>query len=170
VGPEAVRRASVLTLVIGLSATDATASVTFEQPTARIPVWPCRLVVKPPLLGAIETAWNASPTLRRQCRELADAGAVVLLEWGRFDAQTRARTRIGRTRTGTISAVVSVPPVDNVIELVAHELEHVLELVRGIDLKSEARRSRGVWKTPGGFESQRAIDVGLLVAAEVRRH
>ena len=35
--------------------------------------------------------------------------------------------------------MVSVPPVSDVIELVAHEMEHVLEWVDRCDLPGEAR-------------------------------
>ena len=54
------------------------------------------------------------------------------------------------------------------VELVAHELEHVLERVRGLDLAAESRqRDSRVWKAFGGFESQRAIDISRQVAREV---
>ncbi len=66
-------------------------------------------------------------------------------------------------------AIVSVPPVAKAIELVAHELEHVIERVEGRDLPREARRrGSGVWEAVDGrFESRRAIDVGRQVAQEV---
>jgi hypothetical protein len=64
--------------------------------------------------------------------------------------------------------MVYVPPVDAAIELVAHELEHVLERARGQDSAAESRRrDSGVWRAFDGFESQRAIDMGRQVAREV---
>ena len=131
-------------------------------------VWPCRLVVKPTLFGVVEDGWKRSATLRGQCRELADARAVVVLEWGPSDSYTRASTRLGKGTAGTVIAMVHIPPVSEAIELVAHELEHVLERTRGLDLATESRRpGSGVWKAFGGLESQRAIDAGRQVAKEV---
>jgi hypothetical protein len=140
----------------------------FSAPV-RMPPWPCRLVVKPTLLGVVEEGWERSPTLRRQCRELADASSVVVLEWRQpRDSQSRASTRMGTDSAGVVVAMVYVPPVGAAIELVAHELEHVLERTRGQDLAAEARRrDSGVWKAIDGFESQRAIDIGRQVAREV---
>ena len=69
---------------------------------------------------------------------------------------------------GVIVAIVSVPPAANAIELVAHEMEHVIERVEGRDLPREARRrASGVWETfRGRFESRRAIEVGRQVAGK----
>jgi hypothetical protein len=153
-------------------ATVGSASVSPEvqdRSHVRIPAWPCRLVVKPTLLGVIEEGWERSPTFRRQCRELAAASAVVVLEWRESrDSQSRATTRMGTDFTGVIVALVYIPPVTTAIELVAHEIEHVLELTRGQDLAAQSRRrDSGVWQAFGGFESRRAIDVGRQVAREV---
>lgn len=141
-----------------------------QDPTpVRIPPWPCRLVVKPTLLGVVEEGWERSPTLRQQCRELGDASSVVVLEWRQTrDSQSRASTRMGTNIAGVVVARVYVPPVGHAIELVAHELEHVLEKTRGQDLATESRRrGSGVWQAFDGFESQRAIDIGRQVAREV---
>lgn len=136
---------------------------------ARIRPWPCRLIVKPPLLGAIEAAWERSATLQRQCRDLSGARAVVILEWGKTDSQSRAMARIAVDSSGVVVAYVSVPPVSEAIELVAHELEHVIERAHGVDVHAESkRRGSGVWRAYGGFETQRAIDAGAQVAKELR--
>ena len=139
-----------------------------ERP-ARVRQWPCRLVVKPTLDGVVEDGWRRSPTLQRQCRDLAEAGAVVALEWGRTDSQSRALNDMKLAEDGVVVARVSVPPVSDAIELVAHELEHVIERARGMDYAAEAkRRGSGVWRAYGGFETQRAIDAGRQVAKELR--
>jgi hypothetical protein len=139
-----------------------------EDKPARVSRWPCRLIVKPTLLGVIEDGWERSPTLRRQCDELASARAVVALEWGAADSDSHARTRWG-VQEGVVVARAAIPPVGNAIELVAHELQHVLEKVRGLDFEAEARRpGSGVWRAVGGYETQAAIDVGRQVAKEVR--
>jgi hypothetical protein len=77
-------------------------------------------------------------------------------------------TRLGRVSGGVAVATVLVPPVSHVIELVAHEIEHVIEWADGLNLPGEARRrGSGVWESIGGFETQRAIDTGHQVAREV---
>lgn len=160
--------AFALAMVLTVGA-NASASEQQDPAPGQIRPWPCRLIVKPTLLGVVEDGWERSPTLRRQCRELAEARSVVVLEWRESpDSQSRAITRMGTDSAGVVVATVSVPPVSDVIELVAHELEHVLEKARGLDLAAESRRRDArVWKAFGGFESQRAIDIGRQVAREV---
>jgi hypothetical protein len=137
-----------------------------ENP-AEIRPWPCRLVVKPTLLGVIEKGWERSATLRQQCEELAVARAVVKLEWGKTDSQSHALSRISSDK-GVVVAVVSIPPVSDAVALVAHELEHVLERIRGVDFAAESKKRRsGVWRAFGGFETQAAIDAGRRVSEEL---
>jgi hypothetical protein len=135
----------------------------------RIPRWPCRLVVKPTLLGVIEGGWERSPTLRRLCEALAEAGAVVTLEWGPMpDSQSRARAHLDR-RGGVAVARIVVPPVPEAVELVAHELQHVLEWARGLDYETESKRpGSGVWRAFAGFETTAAIEAGRQVGKELR--
>ena len=154
-------------VVAALPGLGATVAAHPEQP-AEVRLWPCRLIVRSTLLGAIEDGWKRSPTLRRQCEELARARAVVTLEWGKTDAQSLARTRLRWDREGVVVAAVAVPPVSGAVALVAHELEHVLERVRGLDFEEESRRRHSeVWRAFGGFETQGAIDVGRRVEREL---
>jgi len=61
-----------------------------------------------------------------------------------------------------------VPLNTETLQYIAHELEHLLEFADGLDLSREAERNAsGVWQTVHGFETQRAIDIGLQVAREV---
>lgn len=146
-------------------------AATRPWPPARIPAWPCRLVVKPTLLGVVADGWERSATFRRQCRELALAKAVVELKWGHLDSQSRAVTEMGVDTDGVLVARVSIPPVSEALELIAHELEHLLEKASGLDYISEAKRpGSGVWRAFGGFETQRAIDAGRRVRAELRNN
>jgi hypothetical protein len=57
----------------------------------------------------------------------------------------------------------------DIVELIAHEIEHVLERVEGINLLVEWRlgRSRVTLLSGGAFETGRAIDAGRRVAGEV---
>jgi hypothetical protein len=131
---------------------------------------PCRLVVPQPLREIVDDAWRRSATFRRQCRDLADARAVVVLTLrARFGRAAQADTAIGIDAAGIVVATVSVPLDGRTVELVAHELEHVVERVTGIDLAGESRRrDSGVWRASGGFETHRAIEAGRRVAREVR--
>ncbi|MPY91018.1 MAG: hypothetical protein GEU99_24285 [Luteitalea sp.] len=57
----------------------------------------------------------------------------------------------------------------NVVEIVAHELEHVLEQVDGVPLQRLARvRGSGVAQVgPEDYETERASDVGRRVSTEL---
>jgi hypothetical protein len=67
--------------------------------------------------------------------------------------------------------VVAVPTGSETVELMAHELHHVIECIRGFDHKAEAaRRGSGVWRSAGElevYETQAAIDAGRQVAKEL---
>jgi hypothetical protein len=134
----------------------------------RVSRLPCRLVVSGALLEAIERGWELSPTFKRQCDDLAAARAVISLAWDPPNAQWHARTRMG-TQDGIVVAYVAVPPVDEAVGYVAHELEHVLERIRGLDFAAESKRAgSGVWRAASGdFETQAAIDAGRQVWKEV---
>jgi len=125
--------------------------------------------MKPPLRDVVEKGWQRSPTLQRQCRDLANVGAVVELPWGRrSDSGLRAVTNMKLTADGIVVAHVSVPPESNVLVLVAHELEHVIERAQGVDHAAESKRSgSGVWEIHGVFETQRAIDAERRMAKEL---
>jgi hypothetical protein len=168
----AARKAQQYTAALTLSfiaCASIGAGVQTSDKGARIPRWPCRLVVKPTLLGVVEDGWERSPTLRRQCDELAEASTIVVLEWDTTtDSQSRAKTQID-LRDGVVVAMIFIPPVPEAIELVAHELQHVLERVRRVDFEAESKRpGSGVWQAFGGYETKAAIDAGRQVAKELR--
>jgi len=55
------------------------------------------------------------------------------------------------------------------VELIAHELEHVLERLEGVNFLLGAQvRGSGISLSGGTFETTRAIDAGRRVAREVR--
>jgi hypothetical protein len=112
-----------------------------------------------------------SEIIRRQCEELAAAQAVVVLEWGVMDSQSHARTAM-EVRAGRVVASVKLSALGDTIVLMAHELQHVIEQTRGLDLRAEATRAgSGVWQSFGGsYETQAAIDVSRQVAQELRAY
>jgi hypothetical protein len=78
------------------------------------------------------------------------------------------------TRAGTNRvAAIEIPALDNVVELIAHEIEHVIEQLDGIDLPAHAaRKDSSVTELESDetmFETVRARRVGALVASEVRQ-
>jgi hypothetical protein len=140
-----------------------------EKP-ARPSPWSCRLIPVSKLRPLVENGMERSETIRRQCDELAAALAVVVLEWGVMDSQTQARTEMV-VRDGVVVATVKLPPIGDIIALMAHELQHVIEQTRGLDLGAEAKRSgSGVWQALGSYETQAAVDVERQVAKELREY
>ena len=144
-----------------------TAADTAQSP-GKAREWPCRIVVEPPLLREVEKSWRSSASFRRQCEALADKRAVVELRPGAETSFSSARTRITKAEGGVVVGRVEVPLSTDVIEFIAHELEHILERAEGVDLPRESERTgSGVWRAVDGFETQRATDMGRQVAREV---
>jgi hypothetical protein len=139
-----------------------------EKP-ARVDPWPCRLITSSTALrSVVEEGMERSETIRRQCEDLAVSRSVLVLEWGAFDSQSHARTQMA-VRDGVVVATVRLPPLGDTTVLLAHELQHVIERTRGLDLPAEARRpGSGVWRAFGGYETQGAVDVSRQVARELR--
>ena len=84
-------------------------------------------------------------------------------------------TQVSRYDGGRIRADVTVPVSSRAPELIAHELEHVIEQLDGIDLLAKSRlKSAGVracecGDQPASFETTRAVSTGLRVAQELQR-
>ncbi len=129
--------------------------------------WPSQLLISGDLREFAELAWNHSATFRDQCRQLGAARAVVIV---RSSQETfRAKARIGLSADGVTVAHVSVRRSPLAVELIAHELEHVLERTEGINyLLQTTRPHSGVSRSASGFETRRADDAGRRVAEEVR--
>jgi hypothetical protein len=144
-----------------------------SQPAIALPL---NLIVPPFLRSVVDSMMLSSPTFRRQCVRIANApGTVVIL--GYFQPSDtehiRARTVVSTTPQGTRVAMVAIRPVDDPVELIAHELEHVLEQLDDVDLAALAavptsgvRRCDCAKET---FETIRAARAGRAAAAEVRK-
>ena len=124
----------------------------------------------------VETMLRGSPTFRRQCLRLAaEPSLTVRLEMNphalRSDA--RAKTRMTRNAQGHLDAVVEIAPLRDTQELIAHEFEHIIEQLDGIDLAAHAAQSRSgvsaIGSEGGLFETVRAQRMGLKVASELRK-
>ncbi|HTU99720.1 MAG TPA: hypothetical protein VMF13_04225 [Luteitalea sp.] len=123
-----------------------------------------------PIRRAIDEMHRSSATFRRQCLRLAAAQRVHISM--HFDPRLtssswRARTAINRRDGQVVSARVLLPLSLQAVELIAHELEHILEQIDGVDLPRHVDAG-AVWKDgDGSFESARAIGIGRRVAQEV---
>jgi hypothetical protein len=75
-------------------------------------------------------------------------------------------------RAGTfLEADVQLGCVARVVELVAHEFEHIIEQLDGVRLADVGERAPSLVKVSGQgtFETRRAIEAGRAVADEVTR-
>jgi hypothetical protein len=130
------------------------------------PVLPCRVLAQARLQPIVEASWAGSPTFRKQCLALAQAGAVVLLQIDSVE-QTRwaAESRIGRLPSGRVMARVRVRDGRESPEVVGHELEHVLERIEG----RHPALDPGGTSAGGAYETRRAQRAGRQVAEEVAK-
>lgn len=120
---------------------------------------------------ALKRMWQLSPTFRRQCRRLSAAPQLrvnlLLEELARHPSSYRARAAMRHQNGVLVSAVIHLTWLEDPVELIAHEIEHVIEQLDRVDLQAHAR-SGTVWKRDdGAFETRRAIAVGRRVAHEM---
>jgi hypothetical protein len=120
----------------------------------------------------LEGMLRRSATFRRQCVRIAGEPRVTIhLQVPSVGTRgARAITRFVWQKDGRLEANIEIAPMNDDVELVAHELEHVIEQLDRIDLPSKAvLPDSGVHVLSGNmFETTRATRVGLRVAQEVR--
>jgi len=141
-----------------------------EGPLARPVVLPSNLEVAAVFRPFLNEMWQTSPTFRGQWRRLTAGTGVrvsVLVDvLPRGASTSRARTVVTHQDGSLVSHVYLTPSLD-AAELIAHELEHILEQLDGVDLQALAGNG-AVWKTgDGAFETRRAIEAGRRVAREI---
>lgn len=129
--------------------------------------------VDPLLQPLVAKLLARSPTLRRQWQAIGSSRLirVSLLSTPllRETPSARARTEFSRYALGAIRAVVELPAVADIAELLPHELEHVLEQIEGLDLPALAKRGEsGVYEIGRGvYETERARKAGVGALREV---
>ncbi len=135
---------------------------------------PPNLVVSSMYRPLVESMLRQSPTFRRQCMRIAaEPLLTVHLAITRPSPgyDVRATTRMTRDARGHLSAAIQITPLHDVQELIAHEFEHIIEQLDGVDLAAHAaQRHTGV--TAIGhrndiFETMRAKRAGLKVVSEL---
>ena len=109
-----------------------------------------------------------SQTFRAQCERIAGDPRlrVRLSVVSTLDGGGRAQTTFHRYRTGALVADVEVLFGENYFELLAHEFEHVIEQLDGVDLRHEAAGGRAWEVAAGAFETRRASTAGVQVLRE----
>ena len=137
---------------------------------------PSNVVVPDMYRSLVDAMLRGSPTFRRQCiRIAAEPNVTVRLTIGSTPRRSdvRAQTRLTRNPAGHLTANVEISPLENLEELIAHEIEHVIEQLDGVDLGSRARRSHTGVNAIGSrqdmFETVRAHRAGLTVVSELGR-
>jgi hypothetical protein len=137
---------------------------------------PPNLIV-PAMYGPrIESMLRDSPTFRRQCiRIAAEHRLTVRIAFGSAPSRSgiRAATRMTRGENGRLTALIDIGLLEHTEELIAHEFEHVIEQLDGVDLPARAALSNtgvtAVGYAANMFETKRAQRTGLKVVSELRR-
>ena len=121
---------------------------------------------------AIQFIYDRSSSFRAQCARIAEADnlRVTVQIDPSIPGRCRAYTVVQR-QGHQIRADVHLPPSSDHAELLAHEFEHVLEQIEGLDLRRLARvKESGVHETQYAvFETDRAQTAGRIVRAETRQ-
>jgi hypothetical protein len=108
-----------------------------------------------------------SSTFRQQCQRIAATVVLrVQIRIVRPQAGSRGESTIRRFDSGALRVEIALSFGDDYGELLAHEFEHVLEQVDGVNLAQQVSTGRA-WLTPGrAFETTRAVDAGIRVRHE----
>ena len=138
-------------------------------------VLPANVVIAGNYRPAVAAMLRYSPTFRRQCSRIAltpDLRVEITASLLPGLLPDEALTRIVRRPAGRMEADVQLGTIGDPVLLIAHEFEHILEQLDGVDLAMMASRTAtGVHRRPGSehFETDRAIAAGRRVADEVQR-
>jgi hypothetical protein len=122
--------------------------------------------------GVVEAMLRRSATFRRQCSRIGRYDWVTVTVGPEFSTAPigGAITIIRRNAPGRLEASVRLMGQGDLVELIAHEFEHILEQLDDVDLAAMASRmGTGVRAASDGghFETERAIAAGRIVAREV---
>jgi hypothetical protein len=149
--------------------------VAAEAAPARL-ILPPNFIVPDDFRSTVESMLRGSPTFRRQCLRIAGEPTLKIVLVFRpppWRSDVRATTAITRQPDGRKLARITIPPRHDVVELIAHEFEHIIEQLDGVDLAARASRPntgvRAQMREQQMFETVRATRMGRKVAREVRR-
>jgi hypothetical protein len=147
--------------------------VAFTARRAECRSLPPNIQVDRDLRPAVTRLLARSRTLRVQCLRIAtspSARVTVTMSIAPMGAGVRARSVARRYESGLLIVEVQIPPASREFaELLAHELEHVTELIdgAGVGALAAARTGTGRRKWADASFEDRARDAEILVAREV---
>jgi len=134
---------------------------------------PSNITVDALLQPVVVSLLEKSQTFRRQWQSIEQSALMRVTIRPASDLRetpaVRARSQVSRYAYGAIRAIVELPVVVDVTELLPHEFEHLLEQLEGIDLAALVQRGDpGVEVMPGGaYETARAQRAGRAAMQEV---
>jgi hypothetical protein len=91
----------------------------------------------------------------------------VSVAYRRGIGTTRARSSFRQYQFGALAAEIEIRSAPELTELLAHEFEHLIEQLDGVDLKALAKAGMAHRLADGAFETARAVAAGQQVAGEV---
>ena len=113
--------------------------------------------------------WQDSATFRRQCLRLRAARTLTVVVRAALPrTDVRATTSIQRRQGDVVRAEVVLFSLKEASELIAHEIEHVIEQLDGVVLKRD-ECGRGVSRDGKIAESCRAVEAGRRVVREIEQ-
>ena len=132
-----------------------------------------RVVVDAKLQGLVDDLLIRSPAFRRQWQRLVQLPRLSirldLVHSNHVGDDAHAATRLSFLPDGSLHAAVAIPGGRRLAELLAHEVEHILERLDGVKVDDQhALGDSSVRRASGTFETARAVLVGQLVAKEIR--
>ena len=137
---------------------------------------PQNLLVPPMYRPLVESMLRDSPTFRRQCMRIEGERLLTVhlaINSGNTRSGIRATTRMTRNTNGRISAFIDIGSFQDTEELIAHEMEHIIEQLDGVDLAARASVPHtgvtAVGWARNMFETTRAKRMGLKVVSELVR-
>jgi hypothetical protein len=158
------------TLTRGVLPADLARATRVAACDAASPSLPDSIGLDEGLQPMVRWALEYSPRFREQCRALAAAPrlrAIVSVSYSSIVGTTRARTSFRQNPSGTLAAEIEIRNAAALTELLAHEFEHVIEQLDGVDLHALAREGEAHRLADGAFETTRAVATGQQVAGEV---
>lgn len=139
---------------------------------AALSAMPANIQAPSPIAALMRDMWVASPTFRRQCARIAAATGtrVAIVIRKPRSPEVRATSQIDHHRAGRWDAVVEVNIDSDLVELIAHEFEHVVEQLDGVDLVRLSQQGLdGVMEgSSDRYETARAVATGKRVAREYK--
>jgi len=146
-------------------------SVRAASPSAAVAL-PENVSLPEDLKPLLQEMWRRSPTFREQCRRIGEARHLrVKLSYAVPILSSRFRAlSVVNKREGQIDVTIKLVSSGDYFEMIAHEFEHVLEQLEGLDLVALAeQRGDRAHRNELGFETRRALEAGRKVRNEYLR-